>query len=374
MILLESEELVHMPTNRTRRHFSITLRLLLSLILTLGIFAVLPNPALAVTSAEKQAEADEVTSKLDALQTELNQVTEQYNNAIAAQEAATERMNEAQQRKDAAEARIIELQTELGSRATQMYRGGQSSFLDVLFGAQSFVDFITAWDLMNRLNDKDAQMVDESKTLRNEAEAARAEFEAQAQVAADQKEQARVSKESMEATAASLQDQISKLNEEVAELMAKEEEARVQAEEAARRAAASGANIDPEKIGNMPALVHPCPNSFVSSTFGWRSFDNSHHNGLDLAASTGTPIYAAAAGTVVISGYSGSAGNWVVIMHGSGVVTKYMHASALYVSAGQYVEAGQHIAAVGNTGNSFGAHLHFQIEIDGVPVDPQLFI
>ena len=73
MKVKETIELVHMPTNRTRRHFSISLRLLLSLILTLGVFAVLPNPALAVTSAEKQAEADEVTRKLDALQTELNQ-------------------------------------------------------------------------------------------------------------------------------------------------------------------------------------------------------------------------------------------------------------------------------------------------------------
>ena len=72
----------------------------------------------------------------------------------------------------------------------------------------------------------------------------------------------------------------------------------------------------------------------------------------------------------MIAGWSSSVGNWVVISHGNGLVTKYMHHSALIVSAGQSVSKGQQIGLVSNSGNSFGAHLHFQVELNGVAVNP----
>ena len=114
----------------------------------------------------------------------------------------------------------------------------------------------------------------------------------------------------------------------------------------------------------------------LTDTFGYQEWRGGVHNGIDIGASYGDPIYAAASGTVWIAGWSDSAGNWVVINHGGGVLSVYMHASALYVSSGQYVSAGQTIAAVGNTGYSFGAHLHFGIMVgssggyDGYWVDP----
>ena len=73
-------------------------------------------------------------------------------------------------------------------------------------------------------------------------------------------------------------------------------------------------------------------------------------------------------------GYNGGAGNWVVIAHGNGIVTKYMHSSATFVSPGDQVQRGQNIGLVGNTGASFGAHLHFQVEVDGVAVNPLNYI
>jgi len=91
---------------------------------------------------------------------------------------------------------------------------------------------------------------------------------------------------------------------------------------------------------------------------------------MDFAAPTGTPIYAAQSGTVTTARYSGNAGNMIVINHGDGLVTIYMHCHAMYVSAGQRVEKGQNIAIVGNTGNSTGPHLHFQVELNGTPVNP----
>ena len=126
--------------------------------------------------------------------------------------------------------------------------------------------------------------------------------------------------------------------------------------------------------GTTGTLAHPLPGARLTSPFGWRAFDNAHHNGADFGAPEGTPIFAAEAGTVIISGFSHSAGNWVVINHGGGLVTMYMHNSVNQVSVGQQVARGQQIALVGNTGNSFGAHLHFQVEINGVPVDPLQFL
>ncbi|MDO5118425.1 MAG: M23 family metallopeptidase, partial [Eggerthellaceae bacterium] len=140
------------------------------------------------------------------------------------------------------------------------------------------------------------------------------------------------------------------------------------------------ADDESDNVASEPVVIgagyftHPCPNATNSSGFGYRTFDNSFHMGLDMAAPEGTPYYAADSGTVLYAtndgGYNGGAGNWVVIAHGNGIVTKYMHSSATYVKPGDYVERGQNIGAVGNTGDSYGAHLHFQVEVGGVAVNP----
>ena len=136
----------------------------------------------------------------------------------------------------------------------------------------------------------------------------------------------------------------------------------------------------PASSGNVVSgsgyFTHPCPGmTYQSSYFGEvRSFDPRPHKGNDYAAPTGTPTYAAAAGTVITAGWSNSAGNWVVISHGNGLVTKYMHHSSICVSAGQRVEKGQQIGYVGSTGYSTGAHLHFQVELNGTPVNPNNYM
>ena len=96
--------------------------------------------------------------------------------------------------------------------------------------------------------------------------------------------------------------------------------------------------------------------------------------GHDYAAPIGTPTYAADTGTVTIAGWSDSAGNWVVIDHGNGLVTKYMHHSRIVVVAGQSVRKGQKIGEVGSTGQSTGPHLHFQVEQNGIAVNPDYYL
>ena len=121
---------------------------------------------------------------------------------------------------------------------------------------------------------------------------------------------------------------------------------------------------------------HPCPGmTYQSSYFGEiREFETGGHKGHDYAAPEGTPTYAAADGTVLIAGWSDSAGNWIVIDHGNGLVSKYMHHSAIFVTAGQTVKKGDHIGAVGSTGQSTGPHLHFQVEENGIAVNPDKYL
>lgn len=113
----------------------------------------------------------------------------------------------------------------------------------------------------------------------------------------------------------------------------------------------------------------------ITSRFGVRSsVRSSSHTGLDIAASTGTPIGAAASGTVTFSGRKGSYGNMIVITHANGVQTYYGHCNSLYVSAGTQVSQGQTIASVGSTGNSTGPHLHLEVRVNGVAYNPQNYV
>ena len=120
------------------------------------------------------------------------------------------------------------------------------------------------------------------------------------------------------------------------------------------------------------AFMKPVSGYIITSPYGYRS--SGFHTGLDMAVSTGTPVYAAASGTVTFAGYKGSYGYLVIIDHGNGYQTYYAHCSALYVSAGQSVAQGQNISAVGSTGNSTGPHLHFEIRYNGRTLNPQSYI
>ena len=189
-----------------------------------------------------------------------------------------------------------------------------------------------------------------------------------------QQEEVQTLIDSNETELAEIQDKIDENAALLAQLKAQaEEEARVQQE------MQSGTNWiqgGPNVVSGNGFFTHPCPGyRYQSSYFGEvRDFDPVPHKGHDYAADAGTPTYAAAAGRVTIAGWSSSAGNWVVIDHGNGLVTKYMHHSALCVTAGQYVEKGQQIGAVGTTGYSTGNHLHFQVELNGVAVNPDLYM
>jgi murein DD-endopeptidase MepM/ murein hydrolase activator NlpD len=123
-------------------------------------------------------------------------------------------------------------------------------------------------------------------------------------------------------------------------------------------------------------LAHPLPNSRVSSNYGGRTMGGraENHSGLDLAAPTGTPIYATGPGVVTKSGWGTGYGQYVEINHGDGYVTRYAHASRLIARVGERVKAGQHIANVGCTGRCTGPHLHYEVVKNGQRKNPSPYL
>lgn len=129
------------------------------------------------------------------------------------------------------------------------------------------------------------------------------------------------------------------------------------------------ADINGIKLATLPVT------GTISSRYGVSSrIRRSNHTGLDIAATTGTPIKVMATGVVTNASYSGSYGNLVKVDHGNGVETWYAHTSKMYVKKGQEVKAGDVIAAVGSTGNSTGPHLHLEIRLNGEHINPQEYV
>ena len=134
-----------------------------------------------------------------------------------------------------------------------------------------------------------------------------------------------------------------------------------------------------QKIRNMMVPTQqPVADGILGSAFGWRidpfTSGSALHTGMDFQAEAGTPILAAAGGVVVVNEFNSGYGNMVEIDHGNDLITRYAHASAVFVKKGDLVKRGEKIAAVGNTGRSTGAHLHFEVLVQGVPQDPQKFL
>ena len=132
--------------------------------------------------------------------------------------------------------------------------------------------------------------------------------------------------------------------------------------------------IDSRTVNGIYLAVVPVTGRITSRFGAVESIRDHTHKGIDIAATRGTPILATASGKVSFAGWSSGYGYLVKIDHGNGVETYYGHCSKLYVSAGDTVEAGEQIAAVGSTGNSTGNHLHFEIRLDGKQVNPQTYV
>lgn len=300
-------------------------------------------------------------------------------------------------------------------RIKVMYKKGETGYLEILLASEDITSLLNSTEYISKISDYDSNLLQSLQDTRTQIETLEKQQEeevaritqlkeelegqeAELQVILDEKaayiQSLNVSIEYTEEYIQELEENISMEQQALAEIEAEiraaaaaaaaEAAAAAAAQEAAAASGSSGGGDDgyvtdvsnAYKPSYGGGWVWPSDTTMLTDTFGYQEWRGGGHNGIDIGASYGSPIYAAASGTVWIAGYSSSAGNWVVIDHGGGVLTVYMHASALYVSSGQYVSAGQSIAAVGSTGWSTGPHLHFGVMVgssggyDGYWVDP----
>ena len=222
-----------------------------------GTAALTLSPTIALakpTAAEKQAEAENALNQLNAMQEKLDVASANYFTALDEQQQAQAKMDEAQARIDEANGQIDDLQGKLGSRARSMYRTGSATFLDLLLGATTFQAFTSNWDLLNDMNQDDADMVQQTKDLKAEVEQQKAEYAEQERVAAEKAQEMEAVVAESERLVAQTQSVYDNLSAEAAQLLAQEEAAR---EEQQRREAeaelARQQAADPTGTGGAPA-------------------------------------------------------------------------------------------------------------------------
>lgn len=321
----------------------------------------------------------QLDTQLDNIQDKIGE----YNNLILQKEyeieITTQELNDAILKQE-------EQYEAMKKRIKFMYEKGDTLYMELIFSSTSLSDTMNKADYIEALSAYDRKQLDEYVRTREMISLCKVELEAQKEVLDEAKlaveaEEASINSliEEKEAQIMSVSADISNkeaaikeyedmIAAENAEIMALE---KAVAEEKAKLAAenANARSYD----GGMFAM--PCPGyrrlsddygNRIHPTLGVEKF----HNGIDLAASTGTPVYAAYDGDVVAADYSSSMGNYIMINHGNGLYTIYMHNSALYVSKGDSVYKGQNIAAVGSTGRSTGPHLHFSVRLNGNYVSP----
>ena len=203
----------------------------------LAVSLMVPGIALADPSAaEKQAEAQAALASLNSMQEKLSKAADAYDDALAAQKDAEAKRDDAQARIDEASAQIADLQDRLGSRARSMYRSGGSSALDLLLGATSFRSFATNWDLLNSINESDAELVQQTKDLRAEVQEQEAVLAEQERIAAQKASEALRTKDETASTMAAMQSTYDNVSAEAAALVEQERAAQVAAYEAQAQA------------------------------------------------------------------------------------------------------------------------------------------
>ena len=292
-------------------------------------------------------------------------------------------------------------------RIQYMYENGQTGLLESMMQSESIAELLNRAEYASQITSYDRKMLEEYRKTRQEMalkeEALKTEHQELLTLQDSTKaKQSSVktlmaSKEaelaSYETKIASAQGEIDQYNADIkaqeehmarveAEIRRKEEEARKaeearRAEEAKKNQSSAGGDSTVKK-GNTN-FIWPCPASGrISSAFGDRSSPtegaSTNHKGIDILAPSGSSIVAAADGKVVISTYSYSAGNYIMIDHGGGLTTVYMHCSQLLVKEGETVKQGQTIAKVGSTGYSTGPHLHFGVRSGGSYVNPSGYV
>lgn len=369
-----------------------------------AIALLIPTHALTASEASATSAADRLAGKRQALDraqqregvesTELEALSTRVESltgdvaALRIREAAVQedleavqtRLDEAVSDLSSTRERLHRAKRSLRGKLVTIYKGGEVDVLTVLLDADGYDDLLSRSAYLSAIQDdgeRTAQQIsdlkeqvidtvgsirasrDEIASREADLERARIDLEAERTRLVDARARERAAIERTRTEIGFLQGDVSDLEKEVqAELR--------EAQEAAAPES-GGVAATPGAVATDSGLIWPIEGT-VTSPFGPRW--GTVHEGIDIGAAEGTPIAAAKSGSVVMAGWNGGYGNYTCIDHGGGFSTCYAHQLSISVSVGEQVDQGQIIGEVGNTGHSFGAHLHFETRVNGVAEDP----
>jgi murein DD-endopeptidase MepM/ murein hydrolase activator NlpD len=384
-------------------------RFLAYIALALSLYLVLPLPAQTKSLQQKIAEERErverkkrkegvlttdisrYANRIRSLQGEIRSVSRrqaklevEVSEKRAELNGIRDRLERARSRLALLRARLIESQKVLAARLVAIYKDGDPDILSVVLDSTSFGDFLDRTEFLARIADQDEKVITRVRRVKAEVTGLTkqlGELEVQAEAARNAILSKRNEVLVVKNRIVGRRDDLAQARDGRATILARVRTSRKHAQEdlaslEREQARVTGIVRNAGDGGPSPAgpirrgsgrFIWPV-NGPVSSPFGQRW--GRLHAGIDISAGAGTPIRAAAAGRVILQGPTGGYGNYTCIGHGGGISTCYAHQSRYATSGGQSVSQGQVIGYVGCTGHCFGDHLHFEVRINGSPVDP----
>lgn len=341
---------------------------------------------------------EDVSAKLKQIQADLDAANARLQSIQTKQAEINAQIAQTQNEIVKMEAYLKTRQDVLNRRVRAIYMHGQLNYLEVILGANSFSDFANRVELLKRVIRSDYNLILEIQKQKAAIEAKKAQLEedkrqldalaaeaekTRQEIAKKKAEQQKVldAAKSNKAAAAQMEQDLNAQLASVRNLIQQRLAAAEAARQAAQQQAASddegGGGSDDNYVQGTGAMGWPCSGP-ITSPFGYRTHPifgtTIIHAGIDIGVDYGTPIHAADSGVVVYSGWISGYGNAVIIDHGGGISTLYGHNQSLAVSEGQSVSKGSVIAYAGSTGNSTGPHCHFEVDVNGSPVNPMGYL
>lgn len=378
-------------------------KILISFILvTLCLNMTMFSFATSVTDLQNQK--NETADKKEALEDQKDEVEEKKNEALSKINELSSQISESETNLDELNKKVKELEASIATKEKELeeaekkqkeqeealekrliaqYKTGKVSYWNVILNPSSFLDFFSNLHNIERVAKLDTELINSIEKEKEQIEKTKEEL-------TNQKSEVKTAKANAEKENVKLKNAKAQKNSEVQKLSEEEKSLQEQIEQydkemsdlAAKIKAAQEAN---KKNGSSSVKYNgvmqwPVPSSTkITSYYGYRIHPIYHvnklHTGIDIGgADWGAPFVAADDGTVILARYYGGYGNCVIIDHGGGISTLYGHGSAIYVSEGQKVKRGQNVLAIGSSGTSTGKHAHFEVRVNGTPVNPLPYI
>lgn len=366
-------------------------RKIVSLLLVLVMCFSLAVQSEASELSETREKAADLKEKKEQAESEKSSLASQLNSIAAEMEETQEKISQkedelAEKEEELALAKVEENEQyeSMKIRIKYMYENGNVQFVEILCESKSITDLLNKAEYISTISEYDRNMLQQFQEVVKKVEEQEAEIQEEYEELETMQNELIAKQDEVAALVKDKEAELKEINDELGDTNAKLEKLEKAVADAQRKQSEASSGYSSSGAGSSVVtgngtFTHPCPGyTYISSEFGWREQPlpgaSTNHKGMDFAAPTGTPIYAAAGGTVVSASYSGAAGNMITISHGNGLSTIYMHCHTMYVTAGQTVSKGQNIGLVGTTGNSTGPHLHFQVMLNGTPVNPRNYL